>query len=148
MRETFDLPTTIEPDEEGFERVFSRTAAMTSYASLIDILRRGPKERGRDRLTFKLTSGGEGDVYECILRAMRADPARLALPYPELKDRIEALCVGDAPRGVAIANSVASMVRIAGQVPLGRAIDWDDEREVLDIVDPYFLFYLRWSDKF
>lgn len=148
MRETFDIPTTIEPDEEGFERVFSRTAAMTSYASLIDVLRRGPKERGRDRLTFNLRTGGEGDVYECILRAMRADPARLALPYPELKDRIEALCVGEAPRGVAIANSVASMVRIAEQLPQERAIDWDEEREVLDIVDPYFLFYLRWSDKF
>ena len=148
MRETFDIPTTIEPDEEGFERVFSRTATMTSYASLIDVLRRGPKERGRDRLTFKLKTGGEGDVYECILRAMRSDPARLALPYPELKDRIEALCVGEAPRGVAIANSVASMVRIAEQLPLERAIDWDEEREVLDIVDPYFLFYLRWSDKF
>jgi hypothetical protein len=148
MRETFDIPTTVEPDEEGFERVFSRTAAMTSYASLIDVLRRGPKERGRDRLTFNLKTGGEGDVYECILRAMRADPARLALPYPDLKDRIEGLCVGDAPRGVAIANSVASMVKIADQLPLERAIDWDEEREVLDIVDPYFLFYLRWSDKF
>lgn len=48
IRETFDIPVAIEPDEDGFAQVFSRTAAMTSYASLIDVLRRGPKERGRD----------------------------------------------------------------------------------------------------
>lgn len=148
MRETFDLPTTIDPDEEMFDRIFKRTAAVASYASLLDVLRRGPKERGQDRSTYELKTGAKGDVYECILRAMKADPPRLALPYPELKDRIEALCVGDAPRGVAIANSVQIMARLAiTQMPRERAIDWDEEREVLDVVDPYFLFYLRWSEK-
>lgn len=148
VRETYDLPANITPDDDAFERVLKRTATMTSYASLLDILRRGPKERGQDRSTYELKTGAKGDVYECILRAVKSDPPKLALPYPELKDRIEALCVGDAPRGVAIANSVALMARLAiTQMPRERAIDWDEEREVLDIVDPYFLFYLRWSEK-
>ncbi len=87
-------------------------------------------------------------MYECILRAVKTDPPKLALPYAELKDRIETLCVGDAPRGVAITKSVAIMNALAvNQMPKERAIDWDEEREVLDIVDPYFLFYLRWTEK-
>jgi hypothetical protein len=29
--------------------------------------------------------------------------------------------------------------------PNERAIDWDEAKQVIDIPDPYLLFYLRWS---
>jgi hypothetical protein len=31
--------------------------------------------------------------------------------------------------------------------PNERAIDWDDQKQVLDLPDPYLLFYLRWSKR-
>jgi hypothetical protein len=31
--------------------------------------------------------------------------------------------------------------------PNERAIDWDDSKPILDIPDPYLLFYLRWSGR-
>jgi len=31
--------------------------------------------------------------------------------------------------------------------PNQRVIEWDDDENVLDVVDPYFLFYLRWSER-
>lgn len=31
--------------------------------------------------------------------------------------------------------------------PSQRVIEWDDSDSLLDIIDPYFLFYLRWSGK-
>jgi hypothetical protein len=31
--------------------------------------------------------------------------------------------------------------------PKERAVDWDEQKQVLDIPDPYLLFYLRWSGR-
>jgi hypothetical protein len=31
--------------------------------------------------------------------------------------------------------------------PNERAIDWDEQKQILDIPDPYLLFYLRWSGR-
>jgi len=31
--------------------------------------------------------------------------------------------------------------------PKERVVDWDESKPVLDIPDPYFLFYLRWSNR-
>jgi hypothetical protein len=35
----------------------------------------------------------------------------------------------------------------ADQLPTHRVLEWDDQKEVLHIPDPYFLFYLRWSER-
>jgi hypothetical protein len=40
------------------------------------------------------------------------------------------------------------MTRLAlDKFPTERVIDWDDQTQILDIPDPYFLFYLRWSGR-
>ena len=31
--------------------------------------------------------------------------------------------------------------------PAERVIDWDEHKQILDIPDPYLLFYLRWSGR-
>jgi len=31
--------------------------------------------------------------------------------------------------------------------PNERAIDWEEQKQILDIPDPYLLFYLRWSGR-
>jgi hypothetical protein len=31
--------------------------------------------------------------------------------------------------------------------PAQRVIEWDEGYSLLDIIDPYFLFYIRWSGK-
>jgi hypothetical protein len=35
----------------------------------------------------------------------------------------------------------------ADQLPTQRVLEWDEGKQVLDIPDAYFLFYLRWSDR-
>ena len=41
------------------------------------------------------------------------------------------------------ADDLAGLERFARE----RAIDWDDQKQILDIPDPYLLFYLRWSGR-
>ncbi len=133
-------------DDSMIEEIFRRTSTFTNFTSLLQVLRRGPKERGVERLSYSLATGETGDVYECILKALKQDPPGLHFAYDQLKDRVEHLCINEAPRGVQIVNSVVKMDELAkSQMPRERTIDWDEERQVLDIVDPYFLFYLRWS---
>jgi hypothetical protein len=31
--------------------------------------------------------------------------------------------------------------------PTERAVDWDEQKQVFDVPDPYLLFYLRWSGR-
>jgi hypothetical protein len=129
----------VSPEE--IREAFRRTSALTNYSSLTEVLRRGPKERGQGRLTFRFRDGSEGDVYVCVLKALRADPPRLGFTYEELRNRVERVCDGQAPRGIGITNSVQHMHQLAyAKMPRERAIDWDLEKQRLDIVDPYFLF--------
>src|SRR2546422_7464648 len=45
--------STLFPYTTLFRSILRRTCSLTNYASLVDILKRGPKERGVERLTFK-----------------------------------------------------------------------------------------------
>jgi hypothetical protein len=74
------------------------------------------------------------------------DPPRLTFTYDDLISRVERLCRGAAkPVGSSIAGSLTHMGRIAGEHPGLPVLEWDEEKGVLEIPDPYLLFYLRWS---
>jgi hypothetical protein len=33
------------------------------------------------------------------------------------------------------------------KLPTERAVGWDEQKQILDIPDPYLLFYLQWSGR-
>jgi hypothetical protein len=128
--------------------IFERIVTATNYRTLVDILAAGPKTRGTERLIFEFRDGTKGDVYKCILRAIAANPLRQTFPYQDIQSRVTALCTsgGLKPVGSAITGSCGQIARLAIDTqPEERVIDWDDEKSVLDVPDPYLLFYLRWS---
>lgn len=147
IREQRSDRATIACSQEQQRAIFERTVASANYRTLVDILAAGPKKRGTERAIFQFKDGGSGDVYKCILRAIAADPLRPTFTYDTILKRVAALCTPDLkPVGSAITGSCRHMARLAiDKQPEDRVIDWDHEKEVLDIPDPYFLFYLRWS---
>ncbi|HKX17163.1 MAG TPA: hypothetical protein VJT33_04040 [bacterium] len=97
---------------------------------------------------YKFIDGTTGDVYRCALKAIAADPPRLSLRYGELTDRTAAACVDESPVGSSVTSTCLHMARLAeDRFPAERVIDWDEEKQTLDIPDPYLLFYLRWSGR-
>lgn len=130
-------------------KIFEATAAATDYRTLVDVLDSGPKKRGRERSLYKLADGDEGDVYTAILQAVASDPPRLSFEYDDILKRVASVCRGkEPPAGSSITAALEQMAKLAAEnSPEQRAIDWDDSRTkpVLDIPDPYLLFYLRWS---
>jgi hypothetical protein len=128
------------------EKTLRRASRTTDFRSLLPVLLEGPKKRGTERVRYQFAGGTEGDVYDCLVRALAADPPRLSFPYDELTSRVRRLCVGAAPPGSSVATSCGHVVKLVEtQMPNERVLDWDPSTQTLDITDPYLLFFLRWS---
>jgi hypothetical protein len=128
------------------DRIFEQASTTTDFSSLLEGLHEGPKQRGSVRNQFQFTDGTQGDVYRCILLALRENPPRLSFPYAEIYERTRSVCIDAVPPGSSVASALEQMPTIAQELePGAQIIEWSDD--VLDIVDPYFLYYLRCSPR-
>jgi hypothetical protein len=150
----FDVDHEVRPDvqvEIGgnidlVERVCRRTAANNDYSSTVSAMKDGPKTRGKDRKSYVLQSNNAAmDVYPLILRGIAYHPPKLTLKANELATRVQGLCSGEQPGSGSIINSCSHIVSIANEAEGRQVIEWDAERDLLDIRDPYLLFFLRWG---
>lgn len=142
------FPLNITPSADTLRWIMQQTSASTDFRSLVDVLDAGPRTRGTERKTYTFHDRTEGDVYRVVLRAIAADPPRLSFPYEELLRRTVQVCVGAAPVGSSVTGTCLHMSKLAqDKFPRDRAIDWDEQKQVFDVPDPYLLFYLRWSNR-
>lgn len=149
LRERVPIPEVISVDAALGQGIFERTARTTDFRSLVDALDTGPPTRGTERKVFSFADKTSGDVYRCILKAVAADPPSLSFTYDQLTERVRAVCNGATPVGSSVTESCRQMSIISAEkFPRERPLDWDTERGgVLDLPDPYLLFYLRWSGR-
>jgi hypothetical protein len=142
----FPLALNIPP--ETLRSIMQQTSANTDFRSLVDVLDAGPRTRGTERKTYTFHDGNEGDVYRVVLRALADDPPRLSFSYEELLARTVKVCTTDAPVGSSVTGTCLHMSKLAlEKFPSDRAVDWDEQKQVFDVPDPYLLFYLRWSGR-
>ena len=143
---TFLTPHSVDLSPDSMVRVFERTSTTMDYSSLVESLHGGPRMRGVERNKFDLVDGSRGDVYRAVLLAIRMDPGRLALTYDEMLQRVRRVCIGtDHPSGSSISQALEQMDAIAPRILKTQVLEWDED--TLDIVEPYFLFFLRKSTK-
>lgn len=126
--------------------VFEKTTQLANCSSAFDIVSSGPKTRGAARNQYTFSDGSTGDVYTSILKAISSCEPQLSFSYNDIKDKVENIIQGDPPRGVSLTQALQQMDKIVLE-KLGedRVLEWDDEKMTLDIPDPYFLYFLRWS---
>jgi hypothetical protein len=147
-QEMIVFPRKIAVASSFLSKILEQTSASTDFRSLVDVLDSGPRTRGTERKTYNFFDGTSGDVYRVILRALADDPPRLSYPYNELLERTVKICDGESPVGSSVTGTCLHMSKLAREkFPSERAIDWDEAKQVLDIPDPYLLFYLRWSGR-
>jgi nucleoside-triphosphatase THEP1 len=133
----------IEVSDLETAKILERTSTMTDFSTMLSVLQAGPKQRGTERKQYSFTDGSKGDVYRCLLLALKADPPQLSFRYDELLRRSTATCKDESPVGSSVAESLLQMSKLARSVQSAPVIEWDED--VLDIVEPYFLFFLRCS---
>lgn len=143
IEEKLAVHTRIEIDNNTLRRTFERTAATTNYSTMLNTLHAGPKQRGTERKQFNFTDGTCGDVYRCVLLAMSSNPPKLSYRYDDIFKRAKDVCKDESPIGSSVAESLSQMAKLALTIQSIPVIEWDEE--VLDIVEPYFLFFLRCS---
>lgn len=145
------LPTesTVLLSNVQIKNVLEETATRTDFSSLVTKMHNGPKKRGTERKEFFFYDGTVGDVYRCVLLALAFDPPRLSDHYNELFNRIVKVCCGgETPQAASIYQTCSQLSRMADQMYRDqRVLEWDESESILEIVDPYFLFYLRASGK-
>jgi hypothetical protein len=143
VRETRPVYQRMQIDNNVLRPIFERTSATADYTKMLNALHSGPKQRGTERKQFNFIDGTRGDVYRCVLLAMRADPASLSFRYEDILRRVREVCTDENPAGSSVAESLDQMAKLARAVQKAPVIEWDED--VLDIVEPYFLFFLRCS---
>ncbi|MBY5849709.1 hypothetical protein ACC763_23225 [Rhizobium ruizarguesonis] len=139
--------TRLDVSDNDFSRIFERTSGMSDYSSVVDGLHSGPKERGQERKQFRFTDGSTGDVYRSVLLAIRADPPSLTFTYDNLLDRVQKITIDEKPVGSSISQALSQMdtplsKNLSPRVPI---LEWDEN--ILNLLEPYFLFFLRSSAK-
>lgn len=126
-------------------KIARRVSDLTDATTAFQILSAGPKVHGKERTTFPVKGGGEADNYELILQAIAENPPRASFSYDNIRERVSRIVIGDPPPMDRITRSLGYLEDIIEEkLQDDRVIAWDSEKQVLDIVDPHFLFYLRW----
>ena len=147
-RERAASPTALSINSELKKFVLEETSRRADFSSLVRQMHAGPRTRGVERKVHSLIDGTDGDVYRAVLLALAADPPTLVFSSRDLVDRVGRICTGEQPQNASITRACQKMGGMAlNQGGDARILDWSDEDEILEITDPYFLFYLRWSSK-
>lgn len=133
-------------DQSLLERICRRTALSADYGSVVEKMKEGPKTRGADRKLYVSRAGWQGDVYALLAKALSLDPPQLTFRYQSLIDRIAAVCSGAGPSGSSVTSACYHAAAIVNDSVGEKIVEWDAENDVFDIRDPYFLFFLRWSE--
>ena len=132
---------------ESLVDAFRRTTLNTPYGDVVKIIQAGPPRRGQDRLRYRMGDNSV-DIYTLILAAMAKDPPRFTMSMEGLHEKIEDIVRGS---GRLNRNKIREAMRqiqtlLKERGCLYQVIEWTYEE--LHVLDPKFLFYLRWFPQF
>ena len=132
--------------EEILEKAYRYTTANFEYGDVVTLIQRGPSTRGKRRNHFLTKKGESCDIYELIVKSIAENPPIMKLKFEDVKERIYHLlkedCKGPTPQ--TIKSSLSKLQELLnGREDIFRVLDWKEG--TLYILDPLFLFYLRWG---
>lgn len=133
-----------EIPEQILETAFKFTTMNFEYRDVVKVLKDGPSTRGRERKQFQVKDG-HVDLYTLIIQAIAIDPPLMGMTTDELKQRIDSfITAGPKPDKKAIRDALAKLQLIIDEREnIYKVFEWKDQ--TLYILDPIFLFYLRWG---
>lgn len=135
-----------EVPEDVLEIAYKFTTINLNYNDVVKILKEGPNPRGNKRKLYKTNIDKELDIYGLIVESIRKNPPLVGLTLDELKRRIDDLIICDIkkPDKKTIRESLNKIQNIITEKDgIYKVLEWKDN--VVHILDPLFLFYLRWG---
>lgn len=109
----------------------------------LQALRRGPDRT--NRIDRPLKSGGQCDIYEAVLFAIRRTGPSPLIRWDELKINLQQILADDIPQQFEVTRVLERMDEIAKGQSGEPVIDYMKGKGELHIIDPFFMFLLKWS---
>jgi hypothetical protein len=133
------------PNRKDFlDEIFREVSATADFRSAVQAAHAGELSRGVPRKVYRFTDKTVGDSYRAVLLAIAQPPPALSLSKAEVIARVGDVCVKERPTTSRIVHSCKFVAKRLKEVaPSERLVEYEDD--VLTVIDPYFLFYLRWS---
>lgn len=124
---------------------FFAARASEAEKAAFDRLARGPRQR-KDRKVRPFRTGGHGDIYEAVLKAIASTGPQTSLTYEEIRSALRDVLSDEVPQSYEVTRVLDEMTKIARQDIEGEpVVDWDVDLRTLYISDPFFAFFLRWG---
>lgn len=120
----------------------------TNYDDILEQVLRGPAQGRSRRKHYSLSDKkNTADIYMLLLQAISEDPPVLSFELADIQSRLRKLLspAESIPRPLSIANAASHMESIMKKASKLDTVEW--KRQLLYILDPFLLFYLRWNDE-
>ena len=141
--------TPLQFETEDLKKVLRTTAKnfYYDYSTILEIIS-GETTNNNGRNDYEFPLRGEGDIYDVILRALSMNPPKLTLDRQKIIERVSHVCRNETPQSSNIIQTIQRMDKwVSKKIPENEhCFDWADDRNTLEIPDPYLIFCLRWSD--
>jgi hypothetical protein len=135
-------------DANLLERAYKFTTMNFNYADVVNVLSKGPNPRGQQRKLYKTIDGKDLDLYGVMVEILAKNPPLMEIDFETFYERI--LCTIDTKNQQikiekqTVKNHLKYLQNmLGGKEEIYRAIEWKDE--TIYVLDPLFLFYLRWG---
>lgn len=128
------------------ENAYRFTTINFNYSDVVNVMSKGPNPRGKKRKLFKTVSGKELDLYGLIVESIAKNPPVMEMDLETVYDRIIKLIPEDTakPDKQSVKSHLNNLQTILEEKEeIYRAIEW--KNGMVYILDPLFLFYLRWG---
>lgn len=131
---------------EILETAYRFTTVNFNYYDVASVMEKGPNPRGKRRNLYKTKSGKELDLYGLLLESLAKNPPEMELDSESIYSRItdligEEVKVPDKQSVKTHLNNLQLILKEKEEIY--RAVEWKDGK--VYILDPLFLFYLRWG---
>ena len=128
------------------EKSYKFTTYNLDYSDIVKLISRGPLSKGKKRNLYTTKLGKEMDLYELVAESLADNPPLMGLTIDDIKERVNNLLSSSLnnPDRQKIKNTVVQIQKLINDKDdIYKVIEWKDE--MLYIIDPLFLFYLRWG---
>lgn len=128
------------------KKAFKFTTLNIDYADVVSLMSKGPLSKGKKRSKFNTKFDVEMDLYQLVVESLAQNPPLMGLTIDDIRDRVnELINANDAkPDRQKVKDTVIRMQKlIDDREDIYKVLEWKDEK--IYIIDPLFLFYLRWG---
>jgi hypothetical protein len=136
------------PSDFRSDFLFKQIADATGKI-IFDKLAKGPRQRS-DRMQRPLVGGGNADIYRVVLLALcKLSPGLEVIDYESLRQSIRQVLEDSVPQAHEVTRVLEKMAEIASKDENSVSVlDWDKDEQRLHITDPFFAFFLKWSEEY